>query len=484
MTIEGDPYEMEGFHFLHEAKLLINIALPTVIVQFSLYFLYPQAASAVGRNLATQDLAGFSLASLSGNMICLAMIIGVLSASNTLMPQAFGSRNYEQVGILAIQSFVACLLVLFVPIVLLTTCMSRIFSLLGQDPDAADLAVSWLRIYVVGVPFVLLIRVVQYFLSSQHLVWPIAYGCVFGCFVIHPILLRILIPRFGFLGSGLAVVTSQVVQVATVLFYLRWRPVYKAETWNGLSLHAIREALRLKPMMGFIRLGLGGVLTMSEWWFWEVLCMLAGHLGVVPLCVHTIAYNLVPICFMVPLGISIGLTMRMGHVLTDDVGKAKFLAGSCMGMTVVIACLVAALLWHLQDPIIALFTTDDQVKEGCKDIWHLLCIYIILLYIFGMNAGIMRALAMQWNLAGIIIAYLWFGALPTIVHFAVIKGGGVHAIWHVLPVFYTTMNLTLILNYVTADWNAISASIRERRRTSAKEGSEAARLLEEAAALG
>lgn len=484
MTIEGDAYEKEGFHFLHEAKLLINIALPTVIVQFSLYFLYPQTASAVGRNLGTQELAGFSLGSLSGNMTCLAMIIGVLSAANTLMPQAFGSRNYEQVGILAIQSFVACLLVLFVPIAILTTCMDWVFSLLGQDPDAADLAVSWLRIYVIGVPFVLLIRVLQYFLSSQHLVWPMAYGCMVGCFLVHPILLRVLIPRVGFLGSGWAVVTTQVVQVAAVLTYLRWKPEYKAETWNGLSLHAIREALRLKPMFQFIKLSLGGVLSMSEWWFWEVLCVLAGHLGVVPLCIHTIAYNLVPICFMVPLGTSIGLTMRMGHVLPTDVRKAKILAGSCMGMILVMACLVAAFLWHLQDPIIALFTKDDEVKQGCKEIWHLLCLYIVLLYIFGMNSGIMRALAMQWTLAGIIVAFLWLGALPTVVHFAIIKGGGVYAMWHILPLFYAIMNLTLIFSYVTADWNAISASIRERRGSAARENSEAARLLGEGATLG
>jgi hypothetical protein len=34
MAVEEDQYEKDGFHPLHEAKLLINIALPTVIVQF------------------------------------------------------------------------------------------------------------------------------------------------------------------------------------------------------------------------------------------------------------------------------------------------------------------------------------------------------------------------------------------------------------------------------------------------------------------
>ena len=45
-----------------------------------------------------------------------------------------------------------------IPVVLLSypTAMNWIFDKLGQDPDVASLAASWLNIYVVGVPFVLL----------------------------------------------------------------------------------------------------------------------------------------------------------------------------------------------------------------------------------------------------------------------------------------------------------------------------------------
>jgi multidrug resistance protein, MATE family len=480
MAVDEDQFEKHGFHPLHEAKRLINIALPTVIVQFSLYFLYPQTASAVGRNLGTQEWAAFSLGSLTGNMTCLAIIIGFLSAANTLMPRAYGSKNYEEVGLLAIQSFVVCFLVLLGPMIVLTTSMDWIFAKLGQDPTVSALAVLWLRIYVLGIPFVLLLRVLQYFLSCQHVVWPMAYGCAFGCFIVHPFLLRTLIRHLGFLGSALAIVLTQVLQVVGILLYLWWRPEYNHETWKGLSLYAIREALRLKPMMSFLKLGLAGILSMSEWWFWEVMCMLAGHFGVIPLCSHTIAYNLIPICFMVALGTSIGLTTRMGHILTEDVTKAKLLAATCMFVTLMVACLVATLLWQRQDDIIAMFTNDDQVKQGCKEIWHLLCIYIILLYIFGINMGIMRALGMHWALAGIIILFLWFGALPTVIHFALQRKGGVPAMWHVLPVFYSAMNLAIILSYVTADWDTISASIRNRRASHQAKGmSETTRLLEE-----
>lgn len=218
-------------------------------------------------------------------------------------------------------------------------------------------------------------------------------------------------------------------------------------------------------------------MALSEWWFWEVICMLAGHLGVIPLCVHTVAYNLVPICFMVPLGISIGLSVRMGHVLAEDVRKAKLLAASCMGVTVVLALTLAFFLWHLQDPIMALFTNDDEVKRGCKEIWHFVCIHMILLFIFGINGGILRALGKQWKMAGVVCTVLWVGALPTVVHFAIYKGGGVKAIWRVLPIFYGVMNCILIVIYATADWHAISDSVREKLANQQEELSEATQLL-------
>jgi multidrug resistance protein, MATE family len=468
----------DRFHVIQEAKKLINISLPTIIVQFSVYFIYPQTASIVGRKLGTEELAGFSLGSLSGNMICLAVIIGVLSAANTCMPREFGRKRYEQVGIIAIQSFLVCSMILIFPMIVLMTCMDGIFTQLGQDPIALQLAVKWLRIYVMGVPFVLLIRVLQCFLACQNLVWPMAYGCAFGCLVIHPIFLRFFIPYFGFLGSSMAIVATQLFQVGSLFLYLYFQPVYQRETWNGLSLHAIRESIQPERIVKFLQLSIGGVLSMCEWWFWEVMCMIAGHMGIQELCIHTIAYNLVPIVFMLPLGISIGLTVRMGHLLMEDVGKAKSLALGSMLVTITIACIVASILWHMQDIVISIFTNDTNVKQGCKAIWHHLCIYIILMYVFGINTGIMRALAMQWTLATIIIVVLFFGALPTVIHFAVIQGGGISALWYILPLFYLALNILLIISYVSTDWNIASNVAREKRSTQVMETTESKLLLE------
>jgi len=185
----------------------------------------------------------------------------------------------------------------------------------------------------------------------------------------------------------------------------------------------------------------------------------------VPLCIHTIAYNLIPVFFMIPLGFSIGLSVRMGHVLAHDVKRAQVIATWCMVFVALLAIMIATLMYHLQQPIVALFTSDEEVVKGCQQIWPKVCVYIIMNFVFGINGGILRALGMQWRMAAIICIVLWFAALPTLVYVAVVRGGGVNAIWTCLPLFYLALNGLLIQSYVTADWHAVSRDIRRRTST-------------------
>jgi len=127
-AVEGKPTKPKLFHMYHEMMSLVNIALPTVHVQFSTFFLYPQCASAVGRNLDTESLAAFSLGSLSGNLTCISIIIGRLTASETLQPRFLVWRGVGKCD------YVSYLGAYFR--YLLLTRAETVFENLGQDADA------------------------------------------------------------------------------------------------------------------------------------------------------------------------------------------------------------------------------------------------------------------------------------------------------------------------------------------------------------
>jgi MATE family multidrug resistance protein len=255
--------EEEDFDLWEETKLLFGIALPAVAVQFSVLFIFPQTASIVGRSLGTEALAGFSLGSLVGNLTCLSVMVGALTAADTLMPRAYGAGSYSEVGRLAIRGFVVCSLLLVGPIIPLCTVMEWVFNMLGQDEFASHLASEWVKIYLIGVPAMLLFRVVQSFLNAQHKVWPLVFASVVASFLVHPIILRICISHLGFIGSSLAICLTQYVMAVFLLLYLWFKPVHKKETWPGLSTSYFLEAISPRPMMKFLSLSLGGVLALS-----------------------------------------------------------------------------------------------------------------------------------------------------------------------------------------------------------------------------
>jgi MATE family multidrug resistance protein len=189
------------------------------------------------------------------------------------------------------------------------------------------------------------------------------------------------------------------------------------------------------------------------------MCFVAGSFGVEALCAHTIAYNIIPLLYMIPLGLSIGLTVRMGHTLTQDPNKTKQIAAWCMGLAIVLGVGVAGTVYHLQDSIIPLFTNDPIVMTKSRVIWPKVCIYIFILYIFGINGAILRGLGMQWRVAWILLGCLWFGLLPCVMYWAIVRQGGLVMQWTLLPAFYTLMQVFLVASYVTVDWHAIAHNI-------------------------
>lgn len=68
-----------------EMKSLFSIALQTVATQFSIYFIHPIPASSVSRHVCTDELTRFSLASLTGKLVTLSIVM------SGLVPRAFGA---------------------------------------------------------------------------------------------------------------------------------------------------------------------------------------------------------------------------------------------------------------------------------------------------------------------------------------------------------------------------------------------------------
>lgn len=183
------------------------------------------------------------------------------------------------------------------------------------------------------------------------------------------------------------------------------------------------------------------------------------------------------------VGLATGLTVRLGQELSQSVTRAKRIAAWCMGFAIVMGLLVSFPLYWFRVSIIRLFSNDEQVfqvscigewypgklnirptlnlcsssrnGQGCMNVWGRVCVFVFILYIFSINRAILRALGMQWRIAGVVVTCLWCVALPTILYTAVHLKQGVDAVWTILPLSYALMQVLLILSYTRTDWSKI-----------------------------
>jgi MATE family multidrug resistance protein len=453
------PTESDDAIWKQEAKLLLDLAIPTVIINLGSVLPNFLTASYVGREFGSVYLDGFTLANLMGNLCNLSLLQGLMTASDTLSPQAFGAGNYKEVGLLAIRGYIASLLVL-VPInLVLVFWFQQIMIFVGEDYEVAREAHAWYRVYACALPFYALYMVTWKFLSAQEIMRPLVLVCLVCCGVVLPIALEACTRFLGFIGSALAIVSYQFSQCILLLLYLRWKRPHTPGTWAGFLWS---DALQCIPFKRYCYLGLGGMLASSEWIYWEVLSLCIGTLGVIPLSVHTVPTQVVMMFFMFPLGVGIALAVRLGATLPRCAKRAKRLTIGCyIGSTLLFGAF-SIFIYLGRSFIFSIFTNEPEVLEGCERIWWKVSVFYFNLSVYGINMGIATGLGKQWMFGIVTVISLWGFSLPGMYYFAILKGGGLDTAWSFIYYPYIAMNIYFLYAFWTEDWERIRMDIRIR----------------------
>lgn len=187
-----------------------------------------------------------------------------------------------------------------------------------------------------------------------------------------------------------------------------------------------------------------------------------GTIGVDALSIHTIPTQVITVAFTVPLGIGIALSIRIGNLLPHDVSKAKSIALWCWIFCAVMFSCLAVLCYMERHLVYGLFTTDERIIQGTEAIWIDVTMYMLNLFIFGVNMGIITGLGMQWTLAAITIFFLWIIGLPVAYYMAILKGGGLTVAWKCCWPIYGVMNIILMAIFMGRDWDEVSQKVRIR----------------------
>ncbi len=361
---------------LSEARALGRLAGPLVIGQVSQVGMGFTDTVMAGR-LGATDLAAVAIGSSLWLPVYLGCV-GIMMAVSPTVAQLKGAGREPEIGRVFRQSLWLALLVAAVATPL-TAHIGAAMPWFDMDPAILPIAEGYLDAIAWGMPAVCLYLALRFVSEGIGHTKPIMYIQLIALLtnaVGNYILMfgKLGAPALGAVGAGWS---SAIVLSLDALFlgiYVRTRPHYR-----GLGLTRRLEAPSAPRLGALARLGVPiAVSIIIEVGLFSAVSLLMGSLGVVAMAAHQIALNYSALAFMVPLGIAMAITIRVGQALgAGDIRRAR-LAGLvgmvlCGGTMAVSAAIMLTIPRH----IVGLYTQDPQVRALAMGLLYMAALFQI-----------------------------------------------------------------------------------------------------------
>lgn len=342
-----------------ELRASFALAWPLIVAQLAQNLLFTTDVVLMGwlgpKYLAAGTLAGAFLIpfQLTG--------IGIVGAVAPLVAQARGRGDTKAVRRIVRQGFWVAILVatLLVPIVL---SIRPIYLALGQDPEVTLLAESymfagfWMLYPALG------IMVVRSFLSAFAATRVILVITVIGVIINAAVAYTLIFGHFGFprlelRGAALATGFVNLFMFLGLLAYTQTHR--KLKRFHILVRFFKPDWPRFREIL---KVGLPiGLTVAAEVGLFSIAAILMGRLGTNETAAHAVALQLASTAFMVPLGLGMAATVRVGLAYGRGDAEGVRLAGwSAIVMGTGFMALTAALFLAVPHALVAIFLDSSD----------------------------------------------------------------------------------------------------------------------------
>ncbi|MCC6780675.1 MAG: MATE family efflux transporter [Hyphomicrobiales bacterium] len=375
----------------------IRLAWPMALTQLGQIAMMTTDLALIGR-LGGTAVAAVGLAQLI--QFCgFALGMGLVSAVAALAAQAYGARDPRLVRrSLRVGLWASVLLGIPVNIVQLVW-GEDILLAAGQSPDSSSLAAR----YLMGLAWSMLPAwcyiALRNFMGAVNRPEP-ALWITLAAIPINALLAYALIngtaglPRLDLLGAGIATTAVNIMMcVAAVAVCYLCRPFKKYRILGNFW----RADWKLMRRLVAIGLPISGAMIL-EWGLFSSAALLVGWIGHAALAAHQIALQVATVLFMIPFGISLAATVRVGHAMgrgdTPAARRAGFIAVVLGAVTMLTITLLIVLTRH-QIPFLFL-GGDDSANAAIAELTATLLLVGATFFVTdaaqGIAAGALRGL--------------------------------------------------------------------------------------------
>ena len=403
-------------HYRHEIKNLITLAIPVMIAQIS-----QTAITFVDTIMA----GNYSKTALSGVAIAVSIWLptvlfgqGLLTVLTPIISNLNGAAKREQVADQTRQGVVIALILSIIMMLVLYN-SDKIISLRSSadhpiDPEMVDVAVSFLRAIMWGVPAFLLFLVYRNQcegLSNTKPAMVIIFIALLANIPINYVLIygKFGLPAFGGVGCGIT---------AAIIFWLMFALI-RLYTLTTASQRDIRKT-PLTKLIDFAIIKkiviLGTPLALAyffEMSLFAVVALLIAPLGQITVAAHQIIFTISSLTFAIPLSLGVATSIRVGYLLGKNKPiLAKQTAYISLAISLMIAVIVALILIIFRLPIVTIFTREIDVITICLQLIILLAIYQASDYLQVVASNVLRGYKDTKSIFFITLISYWGVGLP------------------------------------------------------------------------
>ncbi len=364
-TITAAAPAPQGERLVWRAEFVdtLRLAWPMALTQLGQIAMMTTDLALIGR-LGETAVAAVGLAHLI-LFVGFVFGMGLVSAVATLAAQAYGARNPRMVR-RALRMGLWAAVILGIPINLVQLWGEHILIAAGQTQEAATLAGRYLHglawSMIPAWCFIALRNFMGAVNRPEPALWItlvaipanalLAYALIHGLYGL---------PHLDLLGAGFATTVVNIAMcIAAVWVCYACRPFKKYRVLGRFW----RMDWRLMRQLVVIGMPISGSM-MLEWGLFSSAAILVGWIGTTELAAHQIALQIGAIMFMVPFGISLAATVRVGHAVGRGDAIATRRAGfAALALGVAVAAILTLLVIIFRAVIPQIFLGDAALTAG------------------------------------------------------------------------------------------------------------------------
>lgn len=344
-----------------ETRTLLRLAAPLIAGQVATLAMNFVDTVMAGR-LSAEALAAVALGGAVWSSLFL-FVIGTLSVLSPWVAQLAGAGAFPEVAPVVRQTgWIATALAGLTILVMWRA--EGLLALFDVQPGVLSLAAGYLDALAWGVPGIFLYMTLRYVSEGLAHTRPVLYIALLGLpFNVagNWILMygELGAPALGAIGCGYATAIVFSVQGLAMALYVtrssvfdRVRPLLR---WATPEARAIGELLWVGVPIG--------VALFLEVSLFATVALLMASFGTVAVAAHQIAFNFCALTFMVPLGISMATTVRVGHAAgRRDPAGVRLAGWTGIGLAMAVQIVTAAVMLAVPGWIARIYTADPAVR--------------------------------------------------------------------------------------------------------------------------